>query len=240
MKRLFESLRATGYIIDRWLLRLLQSEMFRCGRGRPRGPWRSMADMTSFAYLIGISKKYEIATDKLFDCFLDAWANKKALYKTTSIKCREKTENNAMFLVMHDQKVIAQFRLNNETLRSLREVDFSSFQFADKKVKLKAIALQIKDLNAETKLVNLKATVIAKSIIRMVFSRFGDELLVSTATISDDTGATKLTLWNNQTGTISVGDAVQIENGRVTTFRGELQVSVGKRGKLHVIENKST
>jgi replication factor A1 len=105
---------------------------------------------------------------------------------------------------------------------------------------LKAVDLQIKDLTAETKLVNLKATVIEKSIIRMVFSRFGDALLVSTATISDDTGSTKLTLWNNQIDTISVGDAIQIENGQVKTFRGELHVSLGRRGKLHVIENKST
>jgi len=227
------------------VLRVLPTGMFRYGRGRPRGPWHSMADMTSFAYLIRISKKYGIVADKLFECFLDAWTNKKALYKTTSIKCREKTENDAMFLVMQNQKVIAQFRLNNETLRSLREVDLSSFQFEEsspiKKVEtLKAVALQIKDLTAETKLVNLKATVIEKSIIRMVFSRFGDALLVSTATISDDTGSTKLTLWNNQIDTISVGDAIQIENGQVKTFRGELHVSLGRRGKLHVIENKST
>ena len=226
-------------------MRLLQTGMLRYGRGRPRGPWHSMADMTSFAYLIRISKKYGIASDKLFECLLDAWSNKKALYKATSIKCREKTENDAIFLVMKNQKVIAQLRLSNETLRSLRAVDLSSFQFAEstpvKKVeKLKARALQIKDLNAETKLVNLKATVIEKSIIRMVFSKFGDALLVSTAIISDETGSTKLTLWNNQIDTISVGDAVQIENGQVKTFRGELQVSIGRRGKLHVIEKQPT
>lgn len=218
--------------------------MFRYGRGRPRGPWHSMADMTSFAYLIRISNKYEIAPDKLFDCLIDAWTNKKALYKTTSIKCREKTDNAAMFLVMQNQNIIAQFKLNNETLKSLREVDLSSFHFeastpAKKIVTLNAVTLQIKDLTAQTKLVNLKATVIAKSIVRMVFSKFGDALLVSTATISDKTGSTKLTLWNNQIDTISVGDAVQIENGQVKTFRGELQVSAGRRGKLHVIEKKS-
>jgi len=203
-----------------------------------------MVDMTTFAYLIRISKKYRIAADRLFECFLDAWTNKKALYKSTSVECREKTENDAVFLVMQDQKVIAQFRLTNGMLRSLREVDLSSFQFEASPVKkagtLKAIDLQIKDLNAETKRVNLKAAVIEKSVIRMVYSRFGDALLVSTAIISDDTGSAKLTLWNNQIDAVSVGDAVQIENGEVKTFRGELRVSLGRRGKLHVIENQST
>jgi len=204
-----------------------------------------MQDMTSFAYLIGISKKYRIAADKLFECFLEAWTNKKALYKTTSIECREKTENDAVFLVMQDQKVIAQFRLNKGMLRSLREVDSTSFGFEEstpvkKNETLKAMDLQIKDLTAETKLVNLKAKVIEKSIVRMVFSRFGDALLVSTAIVSDDTGSTKLTLWNNQIDTISVGDAVKIENAQVKTFRGELHVSLGRHGKLNVIESQLT
>jgi len=225
-------------------LRVLQTGMHGYGRGRPRGPWHSVADRTSLAYLIGISRKYSIAADRLFECFLDAWTNRKALYKSMSIECRIKTENDAVFLIMQDQKVIAQFRLTNGMLRSLREVDLSSFQFEASPVKkagtLKAIDLQIKDLNAETKRVNLKAAVIEKSVIRMVYSRFGDALLVSTAIISDDTGSAKLTLWNNQIDAVSVGDAVQIENGQVKTFRGELRVSLGRRGKLHVIENRST
>jgi len=37
---------------------------------------------------------------------------------------------------------------------------------------------------------------------------------------------------------ISVGDVVQIENGRVKPFRGELQVSVGRSGKLQVVESQ--
>lgn len=225
-------------------MRVLQTGMHGYGRGRPRGPWHSVADRTSLAYLIGISRKYSIAADRLFECFLDAWTNRKALYKSMSIECRIKTENDAVFLIMQDQKVIAQFRLTNGMLRSLREVDLSSFQFEASPVKkagtLKAIDLQIKDLNAETKRVNLKAAVIEKSVIRMVYSRFGDALLVSTAIISDDTGSAKLTLWNNQIDAVSVGDAVQIENGQVKTFRGELRVSLGRRGKLHVIENRST
>jgi len=226
-------------------LRLIRREMLYYGRGRPRGPLHSLANVTNCAYLIGISKKYGIDTRKFLVCFLDAWTHENSSYKGISIKCRQKTEDDGIFLITQDQKIIAQLRLDEKLLGSLPEVDLSSFRLEEptpvkKSGALKAVDLQIKDLTAETKLVNLKATVIEKSIIRMVFSRFGDALLVSNAIISDDTGSTKLTLWNNQIEAISVGDAVEIENGQVKTFRGELQVSVGRRGKLQVVENQRT
>jgi len=42
-----------------------------------------------------------------------------------------------------------------------------------------------------------------------------------------------LCLWNEQITSISVGDTVQIENARISTFRGERQLRVGKNGTLH-------
>jgi replication factor A1 len=95
---------------------------------------------------------------------------------------------------------------------------------------------RIKDVGLRAQHVNLKARVVEKSGTKKVYSRFGDSHDLSTAVISDSTGSIKLPLWNAQIGMVSVGDTVQIENGRVKTFRGELQVSVGKRGKLNVIE----
>jgi len=38
----------------------------------------------------------------------------------------------------------------------------------------------------------------------------------------------------------AIGDTVQINDGRVRTFRGELQVNLGKKGRLQVIENQQT
>jgi len=100
--------------------------------------------------------------------------------------------------------------------------------------------MQIKNIDAGVKWVNLKARVVEKSIPRNVFTSYGDRIAVSTATISDNTGSIRLPLWNAQIDMVSIGDTVQIENGRVKTFRGELQVSVGRNSKLQVIENQST
>jgi replication factor A1 len=202
-----------------------------------------MADRINFEYLIKISKKYEIDAAKLFKCFLDARTHDKSFYRGISIECREKTENYASFLVMQDQKVVSQLKLSEGFLKHLPEVDFSSFQLEEpptkKNRKPKAVDLQIKDLKVGVKLVNLKAWVIEKSTSRTVFSRFGDALIISTAIISDNTGLVKLILWNNQIDMIAVGDAVQIENGKLTMFRGELQVGLGRKGRLHVIKNQS-
>ena len=109
-----------------------------------------------------------------------------------------------------------------------------------KKIEKSAVDERIKDVDVRTKRVNLKARVVEKSIIRRVYSRFGGSDSLSIATISDDTGSIELPLWNAQIDMVSVGDTVRIENGRVRTFRGTLQVNVGKKSKLNIIENQST
>ncbi|MFQ6073779.1 MAG: hypothetical protein ACE5KC_01035 [Candidatus Bathyarchaeia archaeon] len=54
--------------------------------------------------------------------------------------------------------------------------------------------------------------------------------------MSDDTGKIKLTLWNDQIDQVNVNDSIKVENGYITTFRGEMQLNVGRYGKLTVNE----
>lgn len=201
--------------------------------------------MTRLWYLIWVSKKYGFETRKFLECFLDAWTHERSSYQGVSIQCRQKTKDDGVFLVTQDQKVITQLRLAEATLKHLPEVDFERFPFNEstsvKKIeKTGPVDMQIKDVDFGVKWVNLRAKVVKKSTTKMVFSRFNNNPLdLSTSTISDGTGSIRLPLWNAQINMVSIGDTIQIENGRVKTFRGELQVSVGKTGKLTVIENKS-
>lgn len=115
-------------------------------------------------------------------------------------------------------------------LASFPRNKFRSIMKIEKK---RPVDMQIKDINSRVKWVNLKARVIEKPVARTVYSRFGKiPLSVSNAIISDNTGFIKLPLWNDQINMLSVGDTVQIENGRVRKYRGELQVSIGKKSKL--------
>lgn len=88
------------------------------------------------------------------------------------------------------------------------------------------------------KRVTVEAKVIEKTAPREVLSRFKDETYkVATAIISDETGTIKLTLWNEQINQVNVNDTVKIENGYVTSFKGENQLNIGKYGKLTVEQN---
>jgi replication factor A1 len=204
-----------------------------------------MPEMTRLWYLISLSKKYGLDTRKFLMCFRDAWTHEKSSHNGISIQLRQKTENNCVFLVTQDQKVVAQLHLTQNLLEYLPQVDPGSFPFvestpASRIETLETIDLQIKDINAGVRSVNLKAKVVGKSIPRYVFSRFGDALTLSTATISDGTGSMRMSLWNAEIDRVSIGDTVQINNGRVTTFRGELQVSLGRKGRLQVVETQPT
>lgn len=95
--------------------------------------------------------------------------------------------------------------------------------------------MKIKDLRNGMKRVEIEAKVSEKSETREVMSRFSDTThRVATAIIGDETGTIKLTLWNDQIGQVNVNDKVKVENGYVTSFRGEIQLNIGRYGKLSV------
>ena len=86
------------------------------------------------------------------------------------------------------------------------------------------------------KRVDVEAKVVEKSDPREVKSRYKDETYkIVDAVVADETGSIKLTLWNEQIDMVNVGDNIKIENGYVTSFKSELQLNVGKFGKLTVI-----
>jgi replication factor A1 len=86
------------------------------------------------------------------------------------------------------------------------------------------------------KRVEIEASVVDKGAPRQVKARFGDEMFnVADAIVQDDSGSIKLTLWNEQIDQVNIGDNIKIENGYVTSFKGEIQLNVGKFGKLSIL-----
>jgi len=95
--------------------------------------------------------------------------------------------------------------------------------------------MKISELKEGMKRVSIEAKIIEKGNPRQVMSRFGDETYsVADAIVADETGKIKLTLWNEQIAQANVNDKIQIENGYVTSFKGEVQLNVGKFGKMTV------
>ncbi len=193
-------------------------------------------------YLAFLSIKYEVDPDKLFYALISAWENQKSTCGNLSIRCREKTRDKSVFLITTDSKVVAQFPIpknflleQNNPIKNLIKTDMLRRHLIERNKG--SHSLHIRDLRAGMKQINLRAKVLEIPRPTSVFTRFGNYASVANALIADETGTIKLCLWNEQISSISVGDTVQIENARVSMFRGERQLRIGKNGKLSIIES---
>lgn len=96
--------------------------------------------------------------------------------------------------------------------------------------------MKIRELKDGMRRVDVIGKVLEISEPREVRSRFGGGTFrVAEAMISDETGTIRLVLWNDQIEQVKVNDTVKIENGYTKSFRGEIQVNVGRYGKLTVL-----
>ncbi|MCJ7719534.1 hypothetical protein MUO69_06355 [Candidatus Bathyarchaeota archaeon] len=193
-------------------------------------------------YLAFLSTKYEVDADSLFHALISAEENRKSKCGNLSIECRGKQRNKIILLITKDSKVVAQFPVSREFLLEQNN-PIKDAQKADvlcrhlMKKDREPHSFQIKDLRIGMKKVSLKAEVIEIAKPMLVFTRFGNYATVTNALIADKTGQIKLCLWNEQIDSISIGETIQIENASISTFRGERQLRIGKKGILHRVES---
>jgi replication factor A1 len=57
---------------------------------------------------------------------------------------------------------------------------------------------------------------------------------VADATIQDETGTIVLTLWGDDTKRYTIGQKLRITDGWVKDFRGKLQISPGRSGRIEI------
>jgi replication factor A1 len=96
--------------------------------------------------------------------------------------------------------------------------------------------LKIADLKGEQSRVDVEGEIVEKGETRTVNLRTGGQSNVADATLRDDTGSIKLSLWGEQIDSVDVGDRVRIENGYTRAFRGETQLNIGRYGKLQKLQ----
>lgn len=98
--------------------------------------------------------------------------------------------------------------------------------------------MNISELSVGMKDITLIAKVSEKSEPREVQTRFGRRL-VADVTVKDKTGSIKLSLWEKQIDAVKEGDEIEISGAYITEWRGSLQLSVPKTGKITVITDKT-
>jgi len=94
--------------------------------------------------------------------------------------------------------------------------------------------VKISEVSSGLKNVSIEGNVVEIGDIR-AFDKFGKQGKVCNAKIKDGSGEITLTLWNEQVDSIKKGDFVRINNGYVTEFRGQMQISTGKFGSLEAL-----
>lgn len=95
--------------------------------------------------------------------------------------------------------------------------------------------MKLSELKAGQGKVDIEVTVKSKAEPR-VFQKFGKDLKVANAVVSDSSGEMQMSLWNDDVDKINVGDTLKITNGYVSEFNGSKQLTSGKFGKLEVVK----
>ena len=95
--------------------------------------------------------------------------------------------------------------------------------------------MKISELKSGTGNVNVAGEIVTIDAPRDVITKFGKKTRVASATLKDDSGEIILSLWGEDADKFAQGDSVSIENGWVSEFKGNLQLSAGKFGKINKV-----
>lgn len=98
--------------------------------------------------------------------------------------------------------------------------------------------MKISELKPNQGKVDIEVTIKNVGEVR-VFNKYGKDLRVANAIVTDETGETTLSLWNEDIDKVKEGDKVKINNGYVSQFNGKNQLTSGKFGNLEIIKNTS-
>jgi len=95
--------------------------------------------------------------------------------------------------------------------------------------------MKINEIKREMSGITVEGKIVDLSEPRRVRTRYGLRS-VADATLQDETGSIKLSLWEEKIDSVNIGDKVKISGAYVTEFRNELQLSIPRSGKLETTE----
>jgi replication factor A1 len=99
--------------------------------------------------------------------------------------------------------------------------------------------MKVRDLRAEAKVDALELVIQEKGSVRDFTSRTGSSGKVCDAKAVDDEGQeVSVSLWNDEIQRVQPKDRIRITNGWAREWRGNLQVTAGRYGKLEVLRSR--
>ena len=159
------------------------------------------------------------------------------------IEIRSSGTLSSTYMFSAKGKILAQADLQTDSINKLNRLPAEFSRFLETKEKPTnsnrlGMKSEIGTLRYGLSGVSFKARVVKKSNVRAVSAKDGTPLLVCDVTLSDGTGEIPLAVWNNQISTVAKGDLIQVENARVRSFRGRIQLSLSRKtGVLTILEH---
>jgi replication factor A1 len=99
------------------------------------------------------------------------------------------------------------------------------------------VDVKVGELTPQSRAVNVLAKVVSKSEIRDIAAgRDGAAHKVSDALVGDETGCVYLTLWDDNIAKVNEGETINVKNGYINLFRGNMRLNIGRYGTLGVSE----
>lgn len=99
------------------------------------------------------------------------------------------------------------------------------------------VEAKVGELTPASRAVNVIAKVVSKSEIRNIAAgRDGAPHRVCDALVGDETGSVYLTLWDDNIEKVKEGETINVKNGYVSLFRGNMRLNIGRYGTLEVAE----
>ena len=96
---------------------------------------------------------------------------------------------------------------------------------------------KVSELTPASRAVNVIAKAVSKSEIRNIAAgRDGAPHRVCDALVGDETGCVYLTLWDDNIEKVKEGETINVKNGYVSLFRGNMRLNIGRYGTLEVAE----
>lgn len=97
------------------------------------------------------------------------------------------------------------------------------------------VDVKVAELSPSSRAVNVKAKVVSKSEVRNIAARRDGALHnVCDALIGDETGSVYLTLWDDNIEKVNEGDTINVGNGYVTLFRGNMRLNISRYGTIEI------
>jgi replication factor A1 len=189
--------------------------------------------------LAGIAMLHKVDSNEFFDRIVEAWNHDGSECGQLTVKCRKRTRNSAIFLFTNGREVVAQFPISNAILQGKNQLESYTETILARTSSVEnfeGVTSKIGDLKVGMKRVSLKAEMLEIPKSKIVYTRYGTTACISNALIRDETGSMKMSLWNQQIDMVHKGDVVDVKNGEVAWFSGEMQLRVGRSGSLSVIE----